>query len=129
MIKYFYISKKQFFFNRHLLITSGAALQSLIPSLINAKEWIIVCKLKYIKRYTKQIPIHGNLFIKYLVFQRFIFSKGNVVMSLNVNHPLVRYEILQAFDLLQQTFNEVKSAYIVVCFLFSFLKRLKNNLD
>jgi len=35
---------------------------------------------------------------------------------LNVNHPLVRYEILTAFDLLQQSFNEIKSAYIVVCF-------------
>ncbi|CAF4079018.1 unnamed protein product [Rotaria sp. Silwood2] len=44
----------------HLLITSGAALQALIPPLTNSKEWIIVCKLKYSKRNTKQPSIHGR---------------------------------------------------------------------
>ncbi len=43
-------------------MTSGTALQALIPSLINAKEWIIVCKLRYLKCYTKQSPIQGYLF-------------------------------------------------------------------
>ncbi|CAF0734256.1 unnamed protein product [Adineta steineri] len=86
-------------FSRHLLITSGAALQALVAPLTNAKEWLIVCKLKYCKRFTKQPSIQGN-----------------VVISLNVSHPLVRYEILTALDLLQQSFNEVKSAYIVIDF-------------
>ncbi|CAF2782888.1 unnamed protein product [Rotaria sp. Silwood2] len=81
-------------FSRHLLITSGAALQALIPPLTNSKEWIIVCKLKYSKRNTKQPSIHGN-----------------VIISLNVTHPLVRYEILTVLDLLQQSFNETKNSY------------------
>ncbi|CAF1407502.1 unnamed protein product [Adineta ricciae] len=93
------LQKSNHFFSRHLLITSGAALQALISPLTNAKEWIIVCKLKYSKLYTKQPSIHGT-----------------VIISLNVTHPLVRYELLTALDLLQQTFNEVKSAYIVIDF-------------
>ncbi|UJR38516.1 hypothetical protein I4U23_031182 [Adineta vaga] len=91
--------KSNNYFSRHLLITSGAALQALISPLTNAKEWIIVCKLKYSKRYTKQPSIHGT-----------------VIISLNITHPLVRYELLTALDLLQQSFNEIKSAYIVVDF-------------
>ncbi|CAF4729419.1 unnamed protein product [Rotaria sp. Silwood1] len=86
-------------FSRHLLVTSGAALQALIPPLTNATEWIVVCKLKYSKLYTKELPIERN-----------------VIISLNVNHPYVRYEILTAFDLLQQSFNEIKSAYIMIDF-------------
>ncbi|CAF1071698.1 unnamed protein product [Rotaria magnacalcarata] len=86
-------------FSRHLLVTSGAALQALIPSLINTKEWLIVCKLKYSKLYTKETPIEKN-----------------VIISLNINHSCVRYEILTAFDLLQQSFNEIKSAYILIDF-------------
>ncbi|CAF1409095.1 unnamed protein product [Adineta ricciae] len=93
------LQKSNHFFSRHLLITSGAALQALISPLTNAKEWIIVCKLKYCKLYTKQPSIHGT-----------------VIISLNITHPLVRYELLTALDLLQQTFNEVKSAYIVIDF-------------
>jgi hypothetical protein len=105
-----------------LLITSGAALQALIPSLTDAKEWIIVCKLKYSKLYTKRASILGNSRDFLSLLNVFSFE-GNVIVSLNVNHPLVRYEILTALDLLQQTFNEIKSAYIVVCFFIHLKKR------
>lgn len=82
---------------RHLLITSTDALQALIPSLLNAKQWIILTKLRYLKRLTKQIPVQEY-----------------VLVCLNINHSLVRYEIVTAFDMLQQTFHEMRSAYIVV---------------
>ena len=95
---------------RHLLITSADALRALIPSLLNAKQWIILTKLRYLKRLTKQIPVEEY-----------------VLVCLNINHSLVRYEIVTAFDLLKQTFYEMKSAYIVVEY-FDTLEVLRNSL-
>ncbi|CAF0893601.1 unnamed protein product [Rotaria sordida] len=99
-------------FSRHLLVTSGAALQALIPPLTNATEWIVVCKLKYSKLYTKELP-----------------TERNVIISLNIKHPFVRYEILTAFDLLQQSFNEIKSAYIMIDFSQILSRWFKNYLQ
>ncbi|CAF2502300.1 unnamed protein product [Rotaria sp. Silwood2] len=105
-------NKSKNHFSRHLLVTSGAALQALIPPLTNATEWIVICKLKYSKLYTKELPIERN-----------------VIISLNVHHPYVRYEILTAFELLQQSFNEIKSAYIMIDFSQILSRWFKNYLQ
>ena len=96
------------------MINSGAALQALIPALTQAKEWIIVCKLRYFKRYGKRSSIQRERCLSFPFRPLDGFRSGNVLISLDVQHPFVRYELLSALDLLQQTFNEIQSATIVV---------------
>jgi hypothetical protein len=42
------------------------------------------------------------------------FRLGNVLLSIDVTHPLVRHEIVNALDLFQQSFGDNKSTHIVV---------------
>ncbi|CAF0751579.1 unnamed protein product [Didymodactylos carnosus] len=102
-------------FAKNVLITSAAALASLIPVLTNANDWLIMSKLIYSKRYC----FGAN---------RSRFIHGDVVMLLNVSDPFVRCELLKAFYSLYDTFNETKPAYIIIDFTQLLMKWFKENL-